>query len=160
LAEQRYDWRRIAQAQAALWNGLLPRRPVSLRKGTPADLARLDEIERTAHGAAHWEAETYLGYDLLVAEVGGCIAGFLVSRSTASDEREILNVAVAPEFRRSGVATELISALDAPRVFLEVRVSNASARQLYRKLGFEEAGVRRGYYDNPLEDAIVMQRTR
>jgi ribosomal-protein-alanine acetyltransferase len=157
-AEAHYDWKRIAELQRALWNKLLPPRAVTLRKGSGADLARLHEIEQTAHGSAHWEAETYLGYDVLIAETAGAVAGFLVSRATADDEREILNVAVAPEFRRGGIATALINALDAPNVFLEVRVSNAPARDLYRKLGFEEAGVRRGYYDNPVEDAIVMRR--
>ncbi|HET8547775.1 MAG TPA: GNAT family N-acetyltransferase [Bryobacteraceae bacterium] len=159
-AEAEYDWKRIAELQRALWNELLPARPISVRRGTVADLARIHAIERSAHTSAHWEADSYLGYDTAVAEVGGAIAGFIVSRPVAQDQREILNVAVAPEFRRTGVATVLINSLLESDVFLEVRVSNASARTLYRKLGFAEVGTRREYYDNPVEDAVVMQRSR
>ena len=69
-------------------------------------------------------------------------------------------VAVAPDFRRTGVATCLIRSLTDAEVFLEVRVSNESARALYHRLGFTEVGMRRGYYDDPVEDAVVMKRTR
>jgi ribosomal-protein-alanine acetyltransferase len=159
-AEAEYGWNRIADRQRALWNELLPARVIQVRQGTPADLQRIHEIERTAHEAAHWEAESYLGFDIAVGEVGGAVAGFLVSRPTSPDEREILNIAVAPEFRRTGVASKLIGSLTDRTVFLEVRVSNAAARSLYGKLGFDEVGTRRDYYDNPSEDAIVMRRSR
>jgi ribosomal-protein-alanine acetyltransferase len=159
-AEAQYDWKRIAHLQNALWNELLPARRVTVRPGTAADLARMQEIERSAHEAANWEVEAYAGFDVVVGEVSSVVAGFLVSRLVADDEREILNVAVAPEFRRRGVATALINALDDRNVFLEVRVSNTIARTVYRRLGFEDVGTRREYYDNPTEDAIVMKRSR
>jgi polysaccharide biosynthesis protein PslH len=159
-AETEYGWNRIADSQRALWNELLPPRAITVRAGTPADLTRIHEIERVAHEAAHWDTESYLGFDIAVAEIDATVAGFMVSRRTAPDEREILNIAVAPEFRRSGVATALIRSLTAPTVFLEVRLSNTFARSLYRKLGFEEVGTRRDYYDHPAEDAIVMRRSR
>ena len=86
-------------------------------------------------------------------------AGLLV----VLDEGYITNVAVRPEYRRQGIAGELL------RVFhrfaegnkmafltLEVRDSNASARALYAKHGFKEVGVRKNYYDHPKEDAIIM----
>ena len=86
-------------------------------------------------------------------------AGLLV----VLDEGYITNVAVRPEYRRQGIAGELL------RVFhrfaegnkmafltLEVRDSNASARALYTKYGFKEVGVRKNYYDHPKEDAIIM----
>jgi ribosomal-protein-alanine acetyltransferase len=159
-AEAGYDWKRIAQLQRSLWNELLGARPVAVRAGSHGDLPRIHEIERASHGAAHWEAESYLGYDVAVAEIGGVVAGFLVSRRTAPSEREILNIAVAPEFRRSGIATALIESLTDADVFLEVRLSNVAARALYGKLGFAEVGTRRDYYDDPAEDAIVMRRPR
>jgi len=83
----------------------------------------------------------------------------LVSRAISPDEREILNLAVAMEYRRLGVASALIEH-DRKRggtVFLEVRESNAAAIDLYKSTGFVEISKRRGYYDNPPESAIVMR---
>jgi polysaccharide biosynthesis protein PslH len=157
-AEAEYGWDRIADLQRGLWNELLPQRAIHLRAATPADLGRIHQIERLAHEAAHWKPESYLGFDVVVAESDHTIAGFMVSRRTASDEREILNIAVVREFRRTGVASTLINSLTDPSVFLEVRVSNAPARALYCKLAFEEVGTRRDYYDNPTEDAVVMRK--
>ena len=81
-------------------------------------------------------------------------------RLGGAGEVEILNVAVDPGFRGQGVATALIESLQAAQVFLEVRESNTTAIGLYRRIGFEEAGKRKEYYDNPTEDAIVMRRSR
>ena len=78
----------------------------------------------------------------------------------ADKEREILNVAVHPDFRRLRIATELLRAEIArpPGAhFLEVRESNAAARQLYERLGFQVVGSRPGYYENPPETGIVMR---
>ena len=78
------------------------------------------------------------------------------------DEGYINNVAVDPRFRRQGVADELIAAFvrfgKAKLAFLtlEVRASNAPAIALYAKHGFQTAGRRRDYYDDPKEDAILM----
>ena len=86
--------------------------------------------------------------------------GFLVARTLAADEREILNLAVAPDFRRKGVARALLdSALQGFRggVFLEVRESNGVAQEFYKSLGFKELSKRTGYYDSPPETAIVMK---
>ena len=84
----------------------------------------------------------------------------MVARILADDEREILNLAVAPEFRRKGVARALFE--HAMRnfsgdVFLEVRESNGLAIELYKSLGFKELSRRAGYYDAPPETAIVMK---
>ena len=80
-----------------------------------------------------------------------------------SDEVHILNLATAPEQRRRGIAKKLvIKALKgayqkgARRAFLEARASNAIAQRLYSSLGFTGTSVRRGYYDSPVEDAVVM----
>jgi ribosomal-protein-alanine N-acetyltransferase len=81
------------------------------------------------------------------------------------DEMHILNVAVAPEWRRRGLARWLMrfalekAARDgARRAFLEVRESNREALSLYQGMGFVRAGSRRGYYAEPIEDAVVLAR--
>jgi len=78
----------------------------------------------------------------------------------ADKEREILNIAIHPDFRRLHIATELLRAELSrwPGVhFLEVRESNAPARRLYEGLGFQAVGARPAYYDNPIETGIVMR---
>jgi ribosomal-protein-alanine acetyltransferase len=75
---------------------------------------------------------------------------------------ELENIVVAQAARRQGIATRLLNELVryaraqlGRSIFLEVRESNHSARGLYRGLGFQEVGLRKSYYENPLEDAIV-----
>lgn len=131
--------------------------PILIRAGSAGDLDEVQEIEAQTSESARWEPETYLGFDLTVAKIRSEVAGFMVTRSTAAREREVLNIAVAPRHRRKGVASRLIRSIDASEVFLEVRESNEGAILLYRKLGFEEIGRRPGYYDNPMEAAIVMR---
>ena len=81
------------------------------------------------------------------------------------DELHINNLAVAPPYRRRGIGTGLLThvlnegaKLGAHRATLEVRRSNDVARHLYEQLGFATAGVRRAYYTNPVEDALVLWR--
>ncbi|HVT93461.1 MAG TPA: GNAT family N-acetyltransferase [Bryobacteraceae bacterium] len=125
-----------------------------------SDLAFLSAIQSTSPEAAQWKPEDYLRFDAHVAVRRGMLAGFIVSRPIAEGEREILNLAVHPDFRRRGIATSLIEA-ELRRWpgdhFLEVRESNTPARNLYRGLGFREAGVRPGYYESPPEPGIVMR---
>lgn len=78
-------------------------------------------------------------------------------------EVSLLNLAVHPEERRKGVGRALLNHMfeeaalrDVEALWLEVRVSNAGAIRLYREFGFEKAGLRRKYYDDTQEDAIVM----
>ena len=138
---------------------------VSLRPATEDDVAALIEVERAAFTTPNWPADTFRRYDCTVAEVAGQVVGFLVSRevysgtSTALPEREILNLAVVPEQRHLGIATQLVQ-LEFRRkaiFLLEVRESNLAARALYERLGFVEISRRKDYYDNPPETAIVMQ---
>ena len=79
------------------------------------------------------------------------------------DEGEIVNVAVDPKYRQKGygakVVKELIllgQRLGAERFFLEVRKGNVAGRALYEGLGFVECGIRKGFYENPKEDAVLM----
>ena len=117
-------------------------------------------IQAAAGEASQWDPRGYLAFEAIVLEWEGAVAAFLVTRRTAPDEQEILNIAVAPESRRRGFARRLIAhALQAGGIFyLEVRESNTAARSLYRNLGFQECGRRPGYYRNPDEAAVIMRR--
>jgi [ribosomal protein S18]-alanine N-acetyltransferase len=136
-----------------------------IRAAVPGDVLELERIERTSFPTPHWKAENFLAYRCSVAEIEGRIAGFLVSRIVFPEneqlpaEREILNLAVDPVFRRMGIATELLRGELSYRAthYLEVRESNLVARKLYQKLGFIEIGRRPEYYSFPTETAIVMQ---
>jgi ribosomal-protein-alanine N-acetyltransferase len=132
----------------------------AIRRGGAEDLEAVAAIQQASPGAARWNVADYLDQDFRVAMVGNRIAGFLVARALAADEREILNLAVAPEFRGKGVARALLDqAFEAFRgsVFLEVRESNLVAQEFYKSLGFKELSRRKGYYESPPETAIVMK---
>jgi ribosomal-protein-alanine N-acetyltransferase len=103
---------------------------------------------------------------LLVARVSDPslrrIAGYIVFWNV-EDEMHILNLAVAAAWRRQGIAKRLVlSGLNmayrkgAQRAFLEVRASNFPAQKLYSSLGFTGSFLRRDYYDDPVEDAVIM----
>ena len=130
-----------------------------VRAGGVADLDAIAAIQSASPEAAQWDPGDYLQYDLQVALVNREIAGFLVSRTPAAGESEILNLAVAPEHRRRGVARGLVEAwLRGVKgdVFLEVRASNEAAQKFYKSLGFQVVSVRSEYYSSPVETAIVM----
>ena len=100
----------------------------------------------------------------LVAEAEADQIGGYVVALDAADEGEILNLAVAPNGRRSGLGRALVerviealSARGVGQVYLEVRESNAPARALYAAQGFKEVGRRKQYYRRPVEDAIVLR---
>ena len=97
----------------------------------------------------------------LVALDGDVVAGYIGSQSVMG-ESDMMNVAVATEYRRQGVAAALVTALveelarsGNQSLTLEVRVSNTPAIALYEKLGFSQVGCRKNYYRNPKEDALI-----
>ena len=100
----------------------------------------------------------------LVAETDGIVVGYVGSQ-TVMDETDMMNIAVHPDCRRQGVAAALVNALIASlkdagshSLTLEVRASNAPARALYDMLGFQQVGLRRNYYHNPKEDALILRK--
>ena len=101
----------------------------------------------------------------IVAEDGeGNVLGY-AGLHAILDEGYIDNVAVEPDARRHGVASALLDVfcrfgeVNLSFLTLEVRASNQAAIALYEKHGFEQAGLRKGYYQKPREDAIIMTRT-
>jgi [ribosomal protein S18]-alanine N-acetyltransferase len=125
-----------------------------VRPANPEDFSAIRRIQSATAEAAQWDCSLYA---TLVAEKEGTVAGFLVWRETAPDEAEILNLAVDSLFRRQGAGLAMVQAIPQKVIFLEVRESNRAAQNLYRKAGFREVGIRFGYYQNPLEPAIVMR---
>ena len=99
----------------------------------------------------------------LVAVEDGRVAGYIGSQ-TVMGESDMMNVAVHPDYRRRGIAERLVNDLvEALKAFeshcltLEVRESNDSARALYAKLSFCQVGLRKNYYRNPKEDALILR---
>ena len=100
----------------------------------------------------------------LVAVEDDVVAGYIGSQSTI-DETDVMNVAVHPDRRRQGIAENLITHLiqelknrGSHALMLEVRASNAPAIALYEKLGFRQVGLRKNYYRNPKEDALILRK--
>ena len=97
----------------------------------------------------------------LVAMENGEVVGYVGSQ-TVLQEADMMNIAVADTHRRRGIAKmlveELIRQLDAYQLTLEVRASNAPAIALYEALGFQQVGLRKNYYRNPKEDALILRK--
>jgi ribosomal-protein-alanine N-acetyltransferase len=158
---------RPAQAEERVRHRVTGLTPVTIRDLAIADLEAVDELERRLFSDP-WPRQAFL--DALadpaavrrVAERGGALAGYLIATAVAQ-HAEIQNLATAPEHQRCGVAGRLLDDLletcrarGVTGVGLEVRVSNAAAQALYRTRGFRLAGLRRGYYRAPEEDALLM----
>lgn len=141
-----------------------------VRKGVASDVDDIENLEQICF-ADPWSRESIL-HELtenhlstyIVAELEGRVIGY-VGIWAIVDEGHITNVAVSPEYRRMQVGSVLIKTMLEVTIkagllhhTLEVRAGNEPAKALYRKFGFEEAGVRKGYYENNGEDAIIMWR--
>jgi len=100
----------------------------------------------------------------LVAEENGKVLGYVGSQ-TVIDESDMMNIAVHPDCRRRGIANALITQLieglkkkGSRMLTLEVRASNTSAISLYSGFGFAQVGLRKNYYRNPKEDALILRK--
>ena len=140
---------------------------IELRRLALADLLAIEEIERRAYPTP-WSRMMFVSE--IVKATSICLGAFaddtlvayvIVSRYV--DAWHVMNVAVDPDQRGRGVATMLLERLfdltadDARRGYtLEVRVSNRKAIDLYERLGFRSRGLRRGYYTDNREDALIM----
>jgi ribosomal-protein-alanine acetyltransferase len=143
---------------------------VTIRAFREADAAAVTEILRASPEASQWtewgfkDLLGWRGVLALVSEDDRKVTGFLVGREVAG-EAEILNLAVLVAKRRRGEGAALLkTAMDelrarkVSRVFLEVRESNAPGTAFYEKQGFSKTGRRAGYYRDPEEAAIRMER--
>ena len=142
---------------------------MTIREMTFEDLDQVMEIENE-NFTVPWTAEGFFTYLLrmdalfLVAEEGEKILGYC-GVIMAADEGDITNVSVKKEQQGHGIGKELVSELirrtkemGVTALFLEVRESNQAALGLYEKMGCERMGIRKGYYTDPVEDAITMSR--
>jgi ribosomal-protein-alanine N-acetyltransferase len=133
------------------------------------DVSAIEAIEQTEMQAP-WSRMMFVSE--IVKTTSICLGAFVDNRlvgyvivSRYVDAWHVMNLVVVPEHRREGIATRLLGELfelagdDDRRGFtLEVRVSNAAAIQLYETLGFVSQGIRRGYYTDNREDALIMWR--
>lgn len=141
---------------------------IIIRQAAESDLPVFAEIERVCI-VEPWSVESFraeynaAGAVFLAAEVGGVICGFLTA-SSVLDEVNINNVAVLPEYRRNGIGDRLLRALEeqvsgfAAVINLEVRESNLPAIALYKKQGYIQNGLRKNFYRQPVENAVLMSK--
>ncbi len=144
---------------------------IEIRRLQLRDLTAIEGIERRAYPTP-WSRSMFAGELAKPSSIclgafegdveDGPLCGYLIV-SRYVDAWHVMNVAVAPDHRGRGIATVLLERLfeltadDARRGYtLEVRVSNATAIGLYERLGFEARGIRRGYYTDNREDALIM----
>ena len=133
-------------------------------------VAQVAVMEKLCFGDAAWSERSIaseLNNELalwLVAEENGAVAGYVGSQSVMG-ESDMMNIAVAPQYRRKGIAQGLVSRLvemlkekGNQSLSLEVRVSNIPAVSLYEKMGFTQVGRRPNYYRNPKEDALILRK--
>jgi ribosomal-protein-alanine N-acetyltransferase len=142
---------------------------IEIRTLGVGDLAAIEAIERRAYRTP-WSRSMFASELAKASSVclgafeNGRLVGYTIN-SRYVDAWHVMNVAVDPDWHHRGIATALLTRLfelteaDAQRGYtLEVRVSNQDAIDLYEKLGFESRGVRRGYYTDNREDALIMWR--
>lgn len=143
---------------------------LQFRQMTRRDIPEILEIERECFLSA-WSFDGYRDELLrddskaIIVETSGEIAGFAISRLiTSAEEGEILNIAIRRKFQKQGIGKlllkEMIDFLRLNKirsVWLEVRKTNLTAQEFYRRNGFERCGERKNFYANPTEDALVLK---
>ncbi len=136
---------------------------------TPADLDQVMEIEPVAFGSHHWSRQSFVnelsnpsGFYFTATDAQGQICGYS-GFWLIGEEAHITTLAVHPDLRRQHIGERLLinditqaESVGANWLTLEVRVSNESAQQLYYKYGFKSLGMRRRYYQDNDEDALVL----
>ena len=141
---------------------------IDVRRLSLDDLDEIERIERTTYPTP-WSRSMFAGelakpssLALGAFDVTARLLGYLIV-SRYVDAWHIMNLAVDPRYRRQGIASRLLDELfertagDQRRGYtLEVRISNRVAIALYERFGFEPSGVRRGYYTDNREDALIM----
>lgn len=141
-----------------------------ITKMTENHVAQVAELEKICFGSAAWseksiasELKNELSY-WLVAVDNDRVLGYVGSQ-TVLGETDMMNVAVHPDCRKQGIGQTLVNALvyglkekESHCLTLEVRASNAPARALYEKLGFAQVGLRKNYFRNPKEDALILRK--
>ena len=156
---------------AASPEGLREAPEVHIRPMMEIDLPEVAAIEHASY-AFPWSENIFrdclrVGYTCRALDLAGQVIGYGVM-SLGAGEAHILNVCVRDEFRTVGFGRRLLehlleraAAAGVGEAFLEVRPSNLAAIRLYQRLGFEQIGIRRGYYQAPdgREDAIVLKKT-
>ena len=134
------------------------------------DVAAVARMEASTFSTP-WKEDTFRsllerpGVELWVAELDGEVAGYAILWCIL-EEGELANIAVHDDLRGRGIGSELLDQMmfvaeraGVRNLYLEVRESNEGALRLYSGRGFEEIGVRKGYYERPREDARVLKMT-
>ena len=139
---------------------------VFLNESHVAPIAELEKLcfsDPWSENSIRYELTNPLSLWLVVLE-DDRVAGYVGSQ-TVLDEADMMNIAVRPDYRRMGIAKELVERLvaalyecDVSCLTLEVRVSNEPAKALYKQLGFVPVGRRPNYYRNPKEDALILRK--
>lgn len=139
-----------------------------IRKMREEDIETVSMIEKESFSNP-WLNEFFnigLNHDSYVAVMDNAVIGYICALQVL-DECTITNICTQTRYRRQGIAmflmNEIFKMMDKRLVkfyYLEVRASNVSAIHFYRKLGFVEIGIRKSYYQNPIEDALVMSLQR
>ena len=143
--------------------------PLTLRPMTSSDVREVARIESMAFSTP-WSERTFRsllhhsGVELWVAQWGDQLAAYAILWRVL-DEGELANIAVRKDLRGRGIGSGLLSRIlevaersGVRSLYLEVRESNGVAREMYARRGFQEIGVRKGYYEGPREDARVLKK--
>lgn len=138
-----------------------------IRSISKRDTKQLAELDKVCF-AVPWSEQAFIDEtenelaNYIIAEDNGAVIGY-VGYWKVVDEGHITNIAVSPDYRRKGIASEMLSRIiksayddNLYLLTLEVRKSNIAAQKLYEKFGFEPLGERKNYYHLPTEDAVIM----
>ncbi len=140
---------------------------MEIRRATPEDLPQLVELENCCFPdpwsqkslrSTMTEEDSYFA----VAIIDGKIVGY-INTTYVLDEMNLNRICVLPQYRKMGAAGSLMEGMfgharqqGLAQIFLEVRLSNLEAQRVYQRFGFKVVGERKGFYQNPPENGLVM----